>query len=373
MVDMFSIPMALRLDGQRSQTIGTLVANGRDSIFAGIAANPDFRSLVVGDNLRVVAPGHGIDAGTFSSTYFDPYINDVWSRYTSTDLRVQIPSGVYTGRVSGGQLVFNNGVRAFARPSTKDVFYCDGALNAGGSSGPVAAILGAAFNRSTLRDYADQPTTDPATFYRTPITNQYARVIHENTQDHKAYGFAFDDVVNLASYVEDHAPASLTLRLTPFDSTDPGAGSGPTPPPPPPAGGLNAYSTIQAESYSAQAGTQTEPCQDSGGGSAVGYIANGDWLQYNHVDFGSSAATQLQARIASGVAAGVSGLVEIRLDSRSSTPIGSVAVADTGGWQSWRTVPANIAGVTGVHTVYITFTSGQPADFVNLNWFTFGH
>jgi hypothetical protein len=27
--------------------------------------------------------------------------------------------------------------------------------------------------------------------------------------------------------------------------------------------------------------------------------------------------------------------------------------------------------VTGVHDVYLTFTSGQPADYVNLNWFTF--
>jgi hypothetical protein len=372
MVDMFSIPMALTLDGQRNQTTGTLVANGRDRIFAGVAANPDFRSLIVGDNLRVIAPGHGINAGRFSSAYFDPYINDVWNRYTSTDLRVRIPSGVCTGRVSGGQLVFNNGIRAFARPTTRDVFYCDGALNAGGNSGPVAAILGAAFNRSTLRDHADQPTTDPGTFYRTPISNHYARVLHENTQDHKAYGFAFDDVVDFASYIQDHAPRSVTLRLTPFGSSDPGPGPGPTPPPPPPGGGLSAYSTIQAESHSAQSGTQTEPCQDSGGGNDVGYIANGDWLQYNQVDFGSSAATRFEARVASGAGGGVSGLVEVRLDSRSSAPVGSFAIANTGGWQNWRTVPAGITGVTGVHTVYVTFTSGQPADFVNLNWFTFG-
>jgi len=26
-----------------------------------------------------------------------------------------------------------------------------------------------------------------------------------------------------------------------------------------------------------------------------------------------------------------------------------------------------------VHNVYITFTSGQPSDYVNLNWLTFGH
>jgi hypothetical protein len=27
--------------------------------------------------------------------------------------------------------------------------------------------------------------------------------------------------------------------------------------------------------------------------------------------------------------------------------------------------------VTGTHTVYLKFVSGQPADFVNVNWFTF--
>ena len=68
---------------------------------------------------------------------------------------------------------------------------------------------------------------------------------------------------------------------------------------------------------------------------------------------------------------GVSGLVEVRLDSPTGTPIGSFALANTGGWQSWRSVPGNVSAVTGRHSVYLTFSSGQPADFVNVNWFTF--
>ena len=67
----------------------------------------------------------------------------------------------------------------------------------------------------------------------------------------------------------------------------------------------------------------------------------------------------------------MSGLVEVRLDSPTASPVGEFALANTGGWQSWRTVPANMSPVTGTHTVYLTFTSGQPADFVNVNWFTF--
>jgi beta-glucanase (GH16 family) len=150
----------------------------------------------------------------------------------------------------------------------------------------------------------------------------------------------------------------------------------PTTTPPPttnPPGGRDAYSTIQAESFNAQSGVQTESTTDTGGGQNIGWLANGDWAQYNGVNFGTNAAHQFSARVASGAAGGVSGLVEVRLDNVNNAPIGSFAIANTGGWQVWRTVPANISAVTGTHTVFLRFTSGQPADFVNVNWFTFGH
>ncbi len=146
-----------------------------------------------------------------------------------------------------------------------------------------------------------------------------------------------------------------------------GGGGGPTDPPP----GGSAYDRIQAEAFTQQTGLQTGGTTDVGGGSYVGWAANGDWARYDDLDFGSTPARQFVARVASGAAGGVSGLVEVRLDSRTATPIGSFAVGNTGGWESWRTIPANISGVTGVHDVYLTFTSGQPADFVNLNWFNF--
>lgn len=148
------------------------------------------------------------------------------------------------------------------------------------------------------------------------------------------------------------------------------SGSGTTPPP---SGNRDAYSAIQAESYDSQSGVSTETTSDTGGGQDVGYIANGDWALYKGVNFGSTAARQFYARVASGAASGVSGLVQVRLDSATSTPVGSFAVANTGGWQSWTTIPANISAVTGTHDVYLTFSSGQPADFVNVNWFDFGH
>jgi beta-glucanase (GH16 family) len=173
-------------------------------------------------------------------------------------------------------------------------------------------------------------------------------------------------------------PTTTTTKPSPSTTTQPSPSTTTQPSPStttsrPPSGGVSAYGTIQAEAFNTQSGTQLEGTGDTGGGQDVGWIGHGNWLQYDNVDFGSTAARNVQARVASGAGAGVSGLVEVRLDSRSNPPIGSFALGDTGGWQSWRTIPANLSGVTGTHTVFVTFTSGQSADFVNLNWLTFVH
>jgi beta-glucanase (GH16 family) len=185
-----------------------------------------------------------------------------------------------------------------------------------------------------------------------------------------AIGGAFPDALNgptpRASTVPDRPMVVDYVAVTAKGGTT-------TPPTTPPPGGSSAYTTLQAESFAQQSGMGLETTIDTGGGQNLMQISNGDWALYRGIDFGSTAATQFVARVASGAAGGVSGLVEVRLDSRSNASIGSFAIANTGGWQSWRTVPANMASVTGTHDVYITFTSGQPADYVNLNWFTFGH
>jgi beta-glucanase (GH16 family) len=186
-----------------------------------------------------------------------------------------------------------------------------------------------------------------------------------------AIGGAFPDALNgptpRASTVPDRPMVVDYVAVS-------SKGGGSTPPPTtPPPGGSSAYGTLQAESYTQQSGMGLETTTDTGGGQNLMQIGNGDWAQYNGIDFGSTPATQFVARVASGAAGGVSGLVEVRLDSRTNAPIGTFAVGNTGGWQSWRTIPANMSPVTGVHNIYITFTSGQPADYVNLNWFTFAH
>lgn len=216
MVDMFSVPLSIALTGEESPTTGTLKEGGRAKIFSAVSSSPGFGSLVV-DDRRIIAPGHGLDAGRFSSTYFDSYIDQVWSKYAGESLVVKANNTTFTGRVSGDQFVFDGGVKAFSRPTTRDVLFCDGALAApnDGITGPVAAVLGAGFNRTTLLASADQPTCDPAGFYQGDPVHAYCKAMHDNTVDGKAYGFAFDDVGGFASYVEDNA-SEMAVTLTPF-------------------------------------------------------------------------------------------------------------------------------------------------------------
>lgn len=141
----------------------------------------------------------------------------MWSKYAGEDLIVNANNTTFRGRVSGDQFVFDGGVKAFSRPSTRDVLFCDGALAApnDGITGPVAAVLGASFNRTTLLASSDQPTGDPGGFYQGSRVHAYCKAMHDNTVDGKAYGFAFDDVGGFASYVEDNA-SEMTVTLTPF-------------------------------------------------------------------------------------------------------------------------------------------------------------
>jgi beta-glucosidase len=131
----------------------------------------------------------------------------------------------------------------------------------------------------------------------------------------------------------------------------------------------NPYAMIQAESFGSQQGIMLENTTDTGGGQNVGFIAPGDWIAYPGLDFGSPTALRVTTRRASG--SNTTGTVQYRLDSTTGPIIASVPVSNTGGWQTWGSVTTNLTqSVTGVHTLFITFT-GPGGEFVNLNWFQF--
>lgn len=140
-----------------------------------------------------------------------------------------------------------------------------------------------------------------------------------------------------------------------------------------------ATADISADCYNSSQGTITKSAatgdtSPSGvDGTQVAQLVNGDYLEYSNVNFGSSGSTQFDARVASGAASGVSGLVNVVLDNPSNAPVGSFAVASTGGWSTWKTIPANISKVTGTHNVYLEFSSGASGNppYVSLHYFNF--
>jgi len=134
----------------------------------------------------------------------------------------------------------------------------------------------------------------------------------------------------------------------------------------------DAYQAIGAAYYSGQTGTGLERCTDLQCGQSVGWIAPGDQLSYDNIDFGSTSPTSVTTRFASGAA--TSGTVDYRLDSVTGPLIASVPISTTGGWQSWSSTTTQLSRpVTGRHRLYLTFTSPSSDDFVNLNWFQFTH
>ncbi|MEY9877505.1 hypothetical protein ABH931_007029 [Streptacidiphilus sp. MAP12-33] len=381
-VDLVASPISMQTTGSvGTQTVSPLPAGALASIASGLISQhandgAPWDTLVAKDSsgavLRVMAPTH---ATTDFGSYWNPYLDQVWSRFTSTPLTVDTQSqGTFTGTVSGGVLTFsglNDDGVAFTKPSAADIFSCNSGplYNSGGDArGAVAARLGAALNRSTLllAGGENQPGGVTASqYYGNAITNHYARLVHQYATI--GYAFPYDDVGPTGSapvdgHLQDPAPTSWTISLG-SGVTGSGGGGG---------GNTSAYSTIQASSYSAQSGTATESTSDTGGGLDVGWISSGDWLQYKGLAFGSSSPVQVLARLASGAAAGVSGAVQFRLDSTTGPVIAEIDIANTGGWQSWQTIPMNLgAAATGVHDLFITFSSGGTSDFVNIHWFTF--
>lgn len=160
------------------------------------------------------------------------------------------------------------------------------------------------------------------------------------------------------------------------DPVVPAAAPAPSPPavsssPPAQAATPTVYPTLQAEDANGNEGTRTEDTTDEGGGKDVGYIAGGDSLRFDNVDFGPVPATKVDVRVASD--AGDGGSMEIRLDGPGQPPIGTLRVTRTGGWQNWRTDEVTLTPVTGVHTVYLTFARDDDDEFININWLRFAH
>ena len=232
-VDMFSAPYAVGVKNTSGavKNTGHLKAGGYAGVFNALRAQSGGWAGLVktrsdGTILRALSPGHGIEAGALPSTVMDDYINRVWSKYAGSTLTVtpfaDQPATKYYGRVSGNVMNFTNSsgavVTTFQKPDADSVFGCHKLLDAPNDQvrGPISRTLCAGYNRSTLLTNSSQPDTSSAGFYQDAVTNHYARTIHDRMADGKAYAFAFDDVGNHESLVNDGSPQTAYITLDPF-------------------------------------------------------------------------------------------------------------------------------------------------------------
>ncbi len=119
--------------------------------------------------------------------------------------------------------------------------------------------------------------------------------------------------------------------------------------------------TIQAENYSNMSGVQLEATSDTGGGSNVGWIDNGDWMSYANINIPTTGSYIVEYRVAS-----LNGGGTLSLDlNGGQTVLGQLAVPSTGGWQNWATISHTVTINVGTYDFGIYAAAGG----WNINWF----
>ncbi|HWJ92997.1 MAG TPA: carbohydrate-binding protein, partial [Flavisolibacter sp.] len=131
-----------------------------------------------------------------------------------------------------------------------------------------------------------------------------------------------------------------------------------TPPPPPPT---TTSIKIEAESYTAMSGIQTENTGDAGGGLNVGWQENNDWMDYS-VNVPAAGTYTVNF----GVATTNTG-VQFQLRNSSGTSLATVTVPNTGWWQTYQTISAQVTLPAGQQTLRIYTTDAKGSGW-NINW-----
>lgn len=109
---------------------------------------------------------------------------------------------------------------------------------------------------------------------------------------------------------------------------------------------------IQAENYALQFGTDTENTNDAGGGLNVGWIDNGDWMEYAIENTSDDTKFEVTFRLASTSS---DGRIDFYLDNKKRSVI---SVPNTGNWQSWRSVVKDITITKGKHYIKLYASTG---------------
>lgn len=129
------------------------------------------------------------------------------------------------------------------------------------------------------------------------------------------------------------------------------------------ASNLNPFARVEAETIAWSEGLKS--ASDPKTGVYITQINNGDYLKVRSVDF-KKGAKQLTASVAS---ASEGGKIEIRVDDKEGSLLGTLEVTSTGGDQMWKTLSCKMAKMKGIHDVYFVFKGGE-GNLFNFDWWT---
>ncbi|WP_157520387.1 ThuA domain-containing protein [Herbidospora daliensis] len=119
--------------------------------------------------------------------------------------------------------------------------------------------------------------------------------------------------------------------------------------------------TVEGEAFTSTFGVQDAPHGNASGGKAAGYTDPGDWAGYAPINL--TGATTFTARIASG---GPGGTLSIRHGSQTGPLLGTITVANTGGWEDYVDLSTRLTNVpAGNGQLFLVFDgpSGRGALF----------
>jgi len=242
-LDWISIPMSMEFDDAKGATVAGPVGFNvsRSTLFTDFSSDTTYEKLIVkdtkGGQVRILAPGHGITNGLFSASYLDTYIDTVWTHYTQPGNTLALNASpvngdIYTGAVNASNdFVFTDTkgtvASTISKPTTQDVFLCNGAFNGTGSGtafqidANIKNQVVSALNRGIMPLATGGKLCDSTNFYVTTsdnggLYNGFSHKLHENSCDGLCYGFAYDDQCDQSSDVSVNNPVTFKVTILAF-------------------------------------------------------------------------------------------------------------------------------------------------------------
>jgi len=222
-VDQFGFPMTMELFTGTSTSYTSSakvgITESRAAIYSAWNSTVPAEFKHLATTYRILAPLHSaaFRAGGAYGTYFDGYINQMWTQYTNSNFVLTIPQGTFTGRVgSDGKLALTKPgdatVYKIAKPTGEAVWGGLGALATGNSIElAIEAQICAAFHRHVMGNTSTWNT--PSQYYLTGPADYFSQFWHQHSLGARAYGFCYDDVNDQSSTMTVTSPRGIVLGL----------------------------------------------------------------------------------------------------------------------------------------------------------------